>query len=50
MPTHSSPDSSQPERLAQRYQSVRAATMARAAPLSAEDQCIQSMAQASPTK
>jgi ergothioneine biosynthesis protein EgtB len=50
MPTHSSPDWSQPERLAQRYQSVRAATMARAAPLSAEDQCIQSMAQASPTK
>ncbi|MEN9396502.1 MAG: hypothetical protein RLZ81_1032 [Pseudomonadota bacterium] len=50
MPTHSSPDSSQPERLAQRYQTVRATTMARAAPLSAEDQCIQSMPQASPTK
>lgn len=37
------------ERLA-RYQAVRAHTEALAAPLSAEDQCIQSMPDASPTK
>ncbi|MCW5623844.1 MAG: ergothioneine biosynthesis protein EgtB [Burkholderiales bacterium] len=33
-----------------RYEAVRAETLARAAPLSAEDQCIQSMPDASPTK
>lgn len=38
------------EATAQRYGAVRAHTMALAAPLSAEDQCIQSMPEASPTK
>lgn len=33
-----------------RYQAVRAASLALAAPLSAEDQCVQSMPDASPTK
>lgn len=36
--------------VAQRYAAVRARTMALAAPLSAEDQCVQSMPDASPTK
>ena len=36
--------------LARRFAAVRAETVARAAPLSAEDQCIQSMPEASPTK
>ncbi|MEP6825852.1 MAG: ergothioneine biosynthesis protein EgtB [Ramlibacter sp.] len=36
--------------MAQRYSEVRAHSMALAAPLSAEDQCIQSMPDASPTK
>ena len=38
------------ERLAGRYAAVRAHSIALAAPLSAEDQCIQSMPDASPTK
>jgi len=37
-------------RMAQRYGEVRALSLALAAPLSAEDQCIQSMPDASPTK
>lgn len=36
--------------LAQRFEAVRARTLALAAPLSAEDQCVQSMPDASPTK
>jgi len=36
--------------LAQQYSAVRAASLAIAAPLSAEDQCVQSMADASPSK
>ena len=36
--------------LAQRYEEVRAESVARAAPLSAEDQAVQSMPDASPTK
>jgi hypothetical protein len=46
-------DSSCPEqrvRIAQHFTQVRAQTLALAAPLSAEDQCIQSMPDASPTK
>jgi ergothioneine biosynthesis protein EgtB len=38
------------ERLAARYSEVRSHSLALAAPLSAEDQCIQSMPDASPTK
>ena len=38
------------ERLARLHAAVRAQTQALAAPLSAEDQCVQSMADASPTK
>lgn len=38
------------ERLRQAYARVRGATLALAAPLSAEDQCVQSMPDASPTK
>jgi ergothioneine biosynthesis protein EgtB len=38
------------EHLLQRYDAIRADTMALAQPLSAEDQCIQSMPDASPTK
>ncbi|RLB36735.1 MAG: hypothetical protein DRH30_14430, partial [Deltaproteobacteria bacterium] len=38
------------ERLASDFERVRAQTEALAAPLSAEDQCVQSMADASPTK
>ena len=38
------------EGLWRQYQAVRAQSLARAAPLSAEDQCIQSMPDASPTK
>ncbi|SEA21947.1 ergothioneine biosynthesis protein EgtB [Variovorax sp. YR216] len=38
------------EELRERFQSVRAHTLELAAPLSAEDQCIQSMPDASPTK
>lgn len=38
------------ERLAQRYAAIRQQSLALAAPLSAEDQCIQSMPDASPTK
>lgn len=37
-------------RMLQRYRDVRAETVARAAPLSAEDQCVQSMPEASPVK
>jgi ergothioneine biosynthesis protein EgtB len=37
-------------RLAERFARVRARTLALAAPLSAEDQCVQSMPDASPTK
>jgi hypothetical protein len=37
-------------RLRERYGAVRAATMGLAAPLSAEDQLVQSMPEASPTK
>ena len=37
-------------RLAQRYREIRAYSLALAAPLSVEDQCIQSMPDASPTK
>src|SRR5690242_19636894 len=36
--------------LAERFSRVRARTLALAAPLSAEDQCVQSMPDASPTK
>ena len=36
--------------LRDRFRDVRATTLALAAPLSAEDQCIQSMPDASPTK
>ncbi len=39
-----------PAQLADRYAQVRAETLARAAPLSAEDLCVQSMADASPGK
>ena len=46
----SSADASRREHLAQRYREVRAHSLALAAPLSAEDQCIQSMPDASPTK
>ena len=35
---------------AERYSAVRSASLARAAPLTAEDQCVQSMPDASPTK
>ena len=38
------------EHLLDRYRSVRARSLALAAPLSAEDQCVQSMPDASPTK
>jgi ergothioneine biosynthesis protein EgtB len=38
------------ERLAERYAAIRAHSAALASPLSAEDQCIQSMPDASPTK
>ncbi len=38
------------EELRERFQAVRAHTLELAAPLSAEDQCIQSMPDASPTK
>src|SRR6185369_3566169 len=38
------------ERLAARYGEVRSHSLSLAAPLSAEDQCIQSMPDASPTK
>ncbi|RYF39220.1 MAG: ergothioneine biosynthesis protein EgtB, partial [Comamonadaceae bacterium] len=44
------PPDSVREQLAQRFGEVRAHSMALAAPLSAEDQCIQSMPDASPTK
>jgi hypothetical protein len=52
------PSSAQPQRhaetwretLAARYAQVRAHSLALAAPLSAEDQCVQSMPDASPTK
>ncbi len=37
-------------RMLQRFRDVRAETVARAAPLSAEDQCVQSMPEASPVK
>jgi ergothioneine biosynthesis protein EgtB len=40
----------EPEALSQRYAEVRAATLALAAPLSPEDQCLQSVDFASPTK
>ena len=46
--TFSCPDSVQST--AQRYAEVRAHSLALAAPLSAEDQCVQSMPDASPTK
>ncbi|MBT9502929.1 MAG: ergothioneine biosynthesis protein EgtB [Burkholderiaceae bacterium] len=39
-----------PQALAARYAQVRAATLALAAPLSAEDQCVQSMPDTSPVK
>jgi len=39
-----------PQRMAQRYAQVRAHTLALAEPLSPEDQCIQSMPDASPSK
>ncbi|HER33949.1 MAG TPA: ergothioneine biosynthesis protein EgtB, partial [Halothiobacillaceae bacterium] len=39
-----------PDRLAERYAEVRARSMALARPLSAEDQCVQSMPEVSPTK
>jgi ergothioneine biosynthesis protein EgtB len=45
-----SADYSQREGLAQRYREVRVHSLALAAPLSPEDQCIQSMPDASPTK
>jgi len=38
------------DELRERFQSVRAHSLSLAAPLSAEDQCIQSMPDASPTK
>jgi len=45
-----SPDAPPRECVVQRYTDVRAHSLALAAPLSAEDQCIQSMPDASPTK
>ncbi|RYF43725.1 MAG: ergothioneine biosynthesis protein EgtB [Comamonadaceae bacterium] len=48
--TAATPPDSVREQLAQRFGEVRAHSMALAAPLSAEDQCIQSMPDASPTK
>lgn len=39
-----------PASLAEQYETVRAASLALAAPLSEEDQCVQSMPDASPTK
>jgi ergothioneine biosynthesis protein EgtB len=44
------PDAAAPLALARRLAQVRAHTLALAAPLSPEDQCIQSMPEASPTK
>jgi hypothetical protein len=52
-PSSAQPDSrAEPwrETLAARYAEVRAHSLALAAPLSAEDQCVQSMPDASPTK
>jgi len=48
--TDSMPMRRDPQALAARYAQVRAATLALAAPLSAEDQCVQSMPDASPVK
>jgi len=48
--TVSSPAASFQLHLARRYAEVRAHSLALAAPLSAEDQCVQSMPEASPTK
>src|ERR1700752_4530769 len=39
-----------PERLLERFRAVRSASLRLAEPLSAEDQCVQSMPEASPTK
>ena len=44
------PASPAADELRDRFQAVRAHSLALAAPLSAEDQCIQSMPDASPTK
>lgn len=48
MQIHSGQDNS--TQLAQQFASVRAASLAISAPLSAEDQCVQSMPEASPSK
>jgi len=48
--SHSGGGTSDRAALAARYAQVRAATLALAAPLSAEDQCVQSMPDASPVK
>lgn len=52
MPPHSTPSHADQARadLAARYAAVRAHTLALAQPLSPEDQCVQSMPDASPTK
>jgi len=48
--TFSRPIAPEANALRERFRTVRAASLALAAPLSAEDQCIQSMPDASPTK
>ncbi|WPG36075.1 ergothioneine biosynthesis protein EgtB [Variovorax sp. EBFNA2] len=48
--TFSRPNAPVANALRERFRTVRAASLALAAPLSAEDQCIQSMPDASPTK
>ncbi len=44
------PDTTDRAALANHFAEVRAASLAAASPLSVEDQCVQSMADASPTK
>jgi ergothioneine biosynthesis protein EgtB len=50
VPSASMPGSSLPASLCQRYETIRARTEALAAPLTPEDQCVQSMPDASPAK